>query len=255
VAERVAQAAGPFDAALASGEASVKGNLAQSQAAGESYLGQLAAAAPSEAAQQQAQVSTALNQQLQDLQLKAAQLEGEKQRAMLQASNDASGDVFDRMMKMQRLEMAKEKHEKEMAEAEQAQQDPMAGMDLRERLKTRKLQDEMTDPRKQDNPQEALDMYLNQQFGDQPSTQQIYEQLAGLANQRIQEPDASHAGVIQELVSQLQAPESREAVGTEDDPRMGLAKDLGLDSPARIYRLDPAKARRAMRLLTGVYTE
>jgi hypothetical protein len=255
VAERVAQAAGPFDAALASGAASVKGNLAQSQAAGESYLGQLAAAAPSEAAQQQAQVSTALNQQLQDLQLKAAQLEGEKQRAMLQASNDASGDVFDRMMKMQRLEMAKEKHEKEMAEAEQAEQDPMAGMDLRERLKTRRLQQEMTDPRQQDNPQEALDMFLNQQFGDQPSTQQIYEQLAGLANQRIQEPDASHAGVIQDLVSQLQAPESREAVGTEADPRMGLAEELGLDSPARIYRLDPAKARRAMRLLTGVYTE
>lgn len=255
VAERVAQAAGPFDAALASGQASVKGNLAQSQAAGESYLGQLAAAAPSEAAQQQAQVSTALNQQLQDLQLKAAQLEGEKQRAMLQASNDASGDVFDRMMKMQRLEMAKEKHEKEMAEAERGEQDPMAGMDLRERLKTRRLQQEMTDPRQQDNPQEALDMFLNQQFGDQPSTQQIYEQLAGLANQRIQEPDASHAGVIQDLVSQLQAPDQRQAVGTEADPRMGLAKELGLDSPARIYRLDPAKARRAMRLLTGVYTE
>ena len=257
VAQRVAQAAGPFDAALASGAASVKGNLAQSQAAGESYLGQLAAAAPSEAAQQQAQVSTALNQQLQDLQLKAAQLEGEKQRAMLQASNDASGDVFDRMMKMQRLEMAKEKHEKEMEQAEQESQDPMAGMDLRERLKTRKLQQEMSDPRKQDNPQEAFEMYLNQQHGDQPGTQKVYQQLADYVSQQMaNNPEKAHSQIIQDVVSRLQSPEDQGAAGSlEDDPRMGLASDIGLENPAMIGRLKPSQARQAMRLLTGVYTE
>lgn len=252
VAQRVSAAAAPFEAALSSGEAAVQGNLAQSQAAGEQYLSQLASAAPSEAAMAQSGVEGALQQQLQDLQMQAAQLEGAKQKAMMQVSADTSGDAFDRMMDLQRLQMEKEAHAQEMQQG----QNPMAGMDLREQLQTRQLQEEMTDPTQQ-QPKRGFDMFLQQRFGDQPQTQQIVQQLGNHLTSNWPTNDMEERlpaeQAVQQLFGQIQAPE--EGAGEEDDPRFQLARELGLENPSMIGRANHPDVRRALEILAGVYQE
>lgn len=255
VAERVSAAAAPFEQALSSGEAAVQGNLAQGQAAGESYLSQLASAAPSEAAMAQSGVEGALQTQLQDIQMQAAQLEGAKQKAMMQASADTSGDAFDRMMDLQRLQMDKEAHEMEM------QQGGAGGMDLREQLQTQQLQQEMTDPTQQ-QPQRGFDMFLQQRFGDQPQTQQVVQQLGNYltSNWPTQETATGEEErvpseqAVQQLMGQLQPPEEG-AGDLEEDPRFQLARELGLENPSMIGRANHPDVRQALEILAGVYQE
>lgn len=257
VAERVSAAAAPFEQALSSGEAAVQGNLAQGQAAGESYLSQLASAAPSEAAMAQSGVEGALQQQLQDLQMQAAQLEGAKQKAMMQVSADTSGDAFDRMMDLQQLQMAKEKHALDMQQGQQDLANPMGDMDLREQLQTQQLQQEMTDPTQQ-QPKRGFDMFLQQRFGDQPQTQQVVQQLGNYLTSnwptetvRGEEEEVAPEQAVQQLMGQIQAPE--EGAGEEDDPRFQLARELGLENPAMIGRANHPDVRRALEILAGIY--
>lgn len=111
---RVEAAAAPFRAAGESGRASSKANVVQGTNAADNYLGQLAAAAPSEAAQQQGQVQAradqavtsaqmALAEQQAQMEQQAAQLEGAKQRALIEHTADVSGDAFGRFMQQAQL--------------------------------------------------------------------------------------------------------------------------------------------------------
>jgi hypothetical protein len=114
VAGRVAAASAPFAAAGETSRATGKANMAQHSAAGQDYLSQLAAAAPSEAALSQGAVTgrannavteaqMALSQQRAEISAQTAALEGAKQRAMVEHSADLSGSTFDRLMQTTQL--------------------------------------------------------------------------------------------------------------------------------------------------------
>lgn len=117
VADRVAAAAAPFAAAGETSRASAKANLAEHSSAGQNYLNQLASAAPQEAAMAQSGVADATNkavtqaqmalaEQQGQIEMQAAQIEGSKQRALLEYSADTAGDTFDRLMKVAQLDSA-----------------------------------------------------------------------------------------------------------------------------------------------------
>lgn len=117
VADRVAAAAAPFQAAGESSRAGAQANLTQHSTAGQDYLTQLASAAPSEAAQAQSAVSgraaqavtsaqMALAEQQARIEAQAASIEGAKQRAMVEHSADTAMSTFERMMQATQLEGA-----------------------------------------------------------------------------------------------------------------------------------------------------
>lgn len=97
VADRVAAATAPFQAAGETGRANALANLTQHSAAGQDYLTQLASATGGEAAMHQSSIEGALNQQLQGIAFKQAELEGAKQRALAEVSADVAGDASERM--------------------------------------------------------------------------------------------------------------------------------------------------------------
>jgi hypothetical protein len=109
VAGRVAASVAPFQAAGETSRANTQANLTQHSAAGQDYLSQLAAAAPSDAAMRQASVAgrannavteaeMALAQQRAQIAAQTAALEGAEQRALIEASADTAGTTFDRIM-------------------------------------------------------------------------------------------------------------------------------------------------------------
>lgn len=114
VAGRVAAATAPFQAAGETSRANTKANLVQHTTAGQDYLSQLAAAAPSEAAMNQANVTGRANTAITEAQMalatqraeiaaQTAALEGSKQRAILEATANTAGGAFDRVMQEAQL--------------------------------------------------------------------------------------------------------------------------------------------------------
>lgn len=97
VAERVATASAPFMAASSTSRANANANLAQSSAAGSNYLNQLASATGAEGAMANSAVEQAMQQQLQLVASRQAELEGAKQRALLEISSDIAGSTSERM--------------------------------------------------------------------------------------------------------------------------------------------------------------
>lgn len=109
VADRVAVAAAPFAAAGEGARAASLSNVATHTTAGQDYLTQLAAAAPSEAAMAQSAVAGRANQavtnaqmqlaaQQAEIEARAASIEGSKQRALLEATADTAGSTAEQMM-------------------------------------------------------------------------------------------------------------------------------------------------------------
>lgn len=196
VAQRVAAAAAPFEASLASGQAAVQGNLSQSQAAGEQYLSQLASAAPSEAAMAQSGVEGALQQQLQDIQMQAAQLEGAKQRALMQAASDTSGDVFDRMMDLQQLQMDRERHNMALKQGEMGLKQSQLGME-QDRLEMQQSLQGGQDPMAQLDPLEQMRLRKMQQ--EQSPLGQGGRQGANMVQQRLAQGDSGQSQVIEAI--------------------------------------------------------
>ena len=97
VADNVAAATAPFAAAGETSRANATANLVQGSSAGQSYLNNLASAAPAEGALHQSAVEQAMNQQLQLVAYKQAELEGAKQRALMEISADVAGSTSERM--------------------------------------------------------------------------------------------------------------------------------------------------------------
>lgn len=97
VAGRVSAATAPFMAAGESARANATSNLAQHSAAGQNYLNQLAGATGGEGAMHQSHVQGALDQQLQHIAFKEAEMEGAKQRALSEVSADIAGESAERM--------------------------------------------------------------------------------------------------------------------------------------------------------------
>lgn len=97
VAGRVAAATAPFSAASETARADALANLTQNNAAGQNYLNQLASSTGAEAAMHQSAVEGALNQQLQLVAYRQAELEGAKQRALAEVSADLAGASSERM--------------------------------------------------------------------------------------------------------------------------------------------------------------
>lgn len=119
VADRVATAAAPFAAAGESSRASAQANLQQHSTAGQDYLTQLAAAAPSEAAMAQSAVAAraaqavtsaqmALAEQRAAIETQVARTEGAKQRALAEYSADVAGDTFERQMRVTNMMLDQE---------------------------------------------------------------------------------------------------------------------------------------------------
>ena len=100
VAGRVAEATAPFAAAGESARAGATSNLAQHSAAGQNYLNQLASATGSEGALHQSNVEQALNQQQQLIAHRQAELEGAKQRALMEVTADVAGASSENMANM-----------------------------------------------------------------------------------------------------------------------------------------------------------
>lgn len=97
VAGRVAAATAPFAAAGETSRANATANLLQGSSAGQSYLNNLASAAPAEGALHQSAVEQAMQQQLQLVAYKQAELEGAKQRALMDVTADVAGETSERM--------------------------------------------------------------------------------------------------------------------------------------------------------------
>jgi hypothetical protein len=97
VAGGSAESVAPFRAAGETSRASAQTNLQQSSAAGQNYLNNLAAAVPAEGALHQSAVEQALNQQLQLVAHRQAELEGAKQRAMIGLTSDLAGSSAEQM--------------------------------------------------------------------------------------------------------------------------------------------------------------
>lgn len=154
VADAVAAAAAPFMASSGAGRAAGTSNVAQNQAAGETYLTNLASAAPQEAAQMQGSVEAALAQQIGQLQMQAAMIEGDKQRALLTASADMSGSVFDRQMDVMRLEQTGMQNEMMRMELEQMANPGSQAMSLQD-LNTLSLMEDRERRAAQDSQQHA----------------------------------------------------------------------------------------------------
>lgn len=97
VAGRVASATAPFMAAGETSRANATANLTQNNAAGQNYLTQLASATGAEAGMHQSAVEGAMQQQLQLVAYRQAELEGAKQRALMEVSSDIAGESSERM--------------------------------------------------------------------------------------------------------------------------------------------------------------
>lgn len=97
VAESVSASAAPFMAAGETSRASATANLAQHSSAGENYLNQLASSTGAEAGMHQSAVESALQQQLQLVSYRGAELEGAKHRALMEVSADIAGSSSERM--------------------------------------------------------------------------------------------------------------------------------------------------------------
>jgi len=97
VAGRVASATAPFMAAGETSRANANANLTQNNAAGQNYLTQLASSTGAEAGMHQSAVESAMQQQLQLVAYRQAELEGSKQRALMEVSSDVAGDSSERM--------------------------------------------------------------------------------------------------------------------------------------------------------------
>lgn len=256
-AERVAAAAAPFEAALASGEAAGLSNLAQTEAAGTQYLDQLAAAAPQEAAGHQATVQHGLQQQLQEIQMEAARLEGAKQRAMLEASADASGDVFDRMIRLQQLGMQQESHDLAMAQGtmELEQMQATGGVDPMDAMRQESMARDLYDPRAQD-PRSGFEMALQ---GMDPHGAQVVEQLGQFLTAP---PDAETAqdvlGLDRDAAAQFQHADLGEQVQLLADPevwrRTEFGDAIGLERGELVGRAQPEEVRQALQILAGMYS-
>lgn len=97
VAGRVSAATAPFAAAGETARANANANLTQHSAAGQNYLNQLASSTGAEAGMHQSAVESALNQQLQMVAYRQAEIEGAKQRALMEVSSDIAGASSERM--------------------------------------------------------------------------------------------------------------------------------------------------------------
>lgn len=148
VAETAAAGTVPYRAAGETSRANASENLTKRSAAGQNYMSQLAAANTAEAGQRQSDVEHGLAMATAQVQARAAEIEGEKQRAMAEYAADASGDMFNRMLDVMQMELAYDKHgldrerfglEREMALS------GGGGMDSAEVLRQLRI-GEMTDP-------------------------------------------------------------------------------------------------------------
>lgn len=161
VAGRVAAATAPFQAAGETSRANAKANLTTHSAAGQDYLSQLAAAAPSEAAQNQAAVSgraanavteaqMALAQQRAQIAAQTAALEGAKERAILEHSADLAGGTFQRLMQTTQLYGALGADVSPLRDALGLQAAPQAGVSYEDQLdiltKEARLEDLLAEP-------------------------------------------------------------------------------------------------------------
>lgn len=100
IAGRVSAATAPFAAAGETARANAVANLTQHSTAGQNYLNQLAGATGAEGALHQSAVEQSLNQQMQLVAYRQAELEGSKQRAMMQMTADIAGSNAEHMANM-----------------------------------------------------------------------------------------------------------------------------------------------------------
>lgn len=142
--ESAASTVAPFMAAGESSRANTQANLTQRSAAAQGYLSNLASASSAEAAQRQSAVESELMAATQGVQARAAEIEGQKQRALLEYSADHSGDVFNRMLDVMQMQLAYDQHglARERFEHEASAQ---GGMDLSD-MKNLLDIERMTDP-------------------------------------------------------------------------------------------------------------
>lgn len=145
VAGRVAAATAPFEAAGETSRANAKANLTQHSAAGQDYLSQLASAAPSEAAMNQAAITAQANnavtesemamaQQRAEISAQTAALEGAKQRALIEHSADMAGSTFERLMQTTSLFNALGADTSPIRDSLGLEADPTGGMSYEDTL-------------------------------------------------------------------------------------------------------------------------
>lgn len=160
VGARMDSAVAPFQAANASSKAASKGNVAANSGASANYLSQLSAASQSEGAMNQAAVTARQQGAVNNMQLEMAQqqaqveqrmaeIEAQKQLAIIDATKDASGDTLERMMSVAGLMQATGSDMGPLRDMLGFQADPSGGMSVEDQLdlqlKAGRLEEQQSD--------------------------------------------------------------------------------------------------------------
>lgn len=204
VAETAAAGTAPFRAAGETSRANSKENLTSRSAAGQNYMSQLAAANTSEAGQRQSDVEHGLAMKTAQVQARAAEIEGEKQRAMAEYAADASGDMFNRMLDVMQMELAYDQQglqrEKFDFERGLALQDAQGGggIDSAEVLRQLRI-GEMTDPQAVGG-QRGAQQYLGQS-GVSGAGSELFESVLSQVQANPVDPNSGRVKSDNELMA------------------------------------------------------
>jgi hypothetical protein len=270
VAGRVAAAAAPFAAAGETSRANAKANMVQHSAAGQDYLSQLAAAAPSEAALAQGAVSGRANQAVTEAQMALAQqraqissqtaaLEGAKQRAMIEHSADMAGSTFDRLMKTTQLYNALGADTSPLLDQLGLQAAPGGGMDRMDQL--RLLNAEMDLDERLAGPQGGLAGFQSGLSQTSPTVQRMGQELLNLIDSqgldqmgvsqlldRLTNDDGFRGDTGNSILGNLGR--RRNAPRYENKPTAQSLEDLLADPDSRMWTsVDPGQLRDLTRIL------